>query len=91
MRTANRDVTYSHIHNCRYEVLDHILVSHDFVRGNPNHIGHILYQQIFNDHVIDETLKDEQRTNIESDHGQVVATLKLIPPSERGKKKYVSH
>jgi len=39
VRASDRDVTYSHIHNGRYEVLDHILVSQEFVRSNPNHIG----------------------------------------------------
>lgn len=29
----------AHIHNGRYEVLDHIFVSQEFVRSNPDHIG----------------------------------------------------
>lgn len=77
VRRSDRDVNYSHIHNGRYEVLDHILVSQHFVRTYQNHFGCIMYQQLFNDHLIDETLKDEKRTNIESDHAQVVAVIKL--------------
>jgi predicted extracellular nuclease len=87
VRTASRDVFYSHIHNGRYDVLDHVLVSQHFVRSYPKHVGYIQYQQIFNDHLVDETLKDEPRTNIESDHGQVVAAIKLLSETSRLKKR----
>ncbi len=77
VRTSDRDVTYSHIHNGRYENLDHILVSEEFVRQNPNHIGYVQFVQLFNDHLVDETLSDMPRKCWQSDHGQVVAMLKI--------------
>jgi endonuclease/exonuclease/phosphatase family metal-dependent hydrolase len=79
VRNSDRDVTYSHIHNGRYEVLDHVLVSQEFVRTNPNHIGYVQYLQMFNDHVVDETFTEEKRDNIKSDHGQIVASIKMYP------------
>jgi hypothetical protein len=72
----------SHIHNGRYEVLDHILVSQEFVRSNPNHIGYVQFLQLFNDHLVDETLTEEKRDNIASDHGQVVVQLKIYPKDQ---------
>jgi len=77
VRASDRDVTYTHIHNGRYEVLDHILVSQEFVRSNPKHIGYVQHIQIFNDHLIDATLSDEYQDLTQSDHGQVVAVIKL--------------
>ncbi len=35
VRASDRDVTFSHIHNGRYEVLDHILVSQVIISTNP--------------------------------------------------------
>jgi len=76
-RQSYRDVHYTHIHNGHYESLDHILVSQEFVRQNPNHVGYVEYVQVFNDHLIDDTLSEEEVPNWQSDHGQVVATVRL--------------
>jgi len=77
VRTSDRDVTYSHIHNGRYEVLDHILVSQEFVKSNPEHIGYVQFLQLFHDHLIDETLTEEKRDVTISDHAQIVASIKI--------------
>jgi endonuclease/exonuclease/phosphatase family metal-dependent hydrolase len=79
VRNSDRDVTYSHIFNGRYEVLDHVMVSQEFNRANPGHTGYVMYLQIFNDHLTDETLSDVRRDGTKSDHGQVVAHIKLYP------------
>ncbi len=57
-------------------MLDHVLVSQEFVRTNPNHIGYVQYLQMFNDHVVDETFTEEKRDNIKSDHGTDIKTLR---------------
>ena len=75
VRASDRDVTYSHIHNGRYEVLDHVLVSQDFVRSYPDHFGEVQYLQLFNDHLVDATLSDDFGDVCESDHGQVRLAL----------------
>ncbi len=82
VRASDRDVTYSHIHNGRYEVLDHVLVSQEFVRSNPGHLGYVMWLQIFNDHLVDETLCDDRRDVTHSDHGQVVAVIRLYARTE---------
>ena len=79
-RQSYRDVYYTHIHNGHYDSLDHILVSQEFVRQNPQRLGYVEYVKVFNDHLIDETLSDDRVPRWASDHGQVVATIQL----ERG-------
>ncbi len=80
-RQSYHDVYYTHLHNGHYDSLDHILVSQEFVRQNPQRLGYVEYVKVFNDHLIDETLSDERVPLWESDHGQVVTTIQL----ERGK------
>jgi endonuclease/exonuclease/phosphatase family metal-dependent hydrolase len=76
-RQSYRDAYYTHIHNGHYESLDHILVSQEFVHQNPKRLGQVEYVSTFNDHLIDETLSEEKVPVWQSDHGQVVATIRL--------------
>lgn len=79
-RQSYRDVYYTHLHNGHYDSLDHILVSQEFVRQNPQRLGFVEYVKNFNDHLIDDTLSDDRVPFWQSDHGQVVASIHL----ERG-------
>ena len=76
-RQSYRDAYYTHIYNGHYESLDHILVSQEFVHQNPKRLGEVEYVSILNDHLIDETLSDEKVPIWQSDHGQVVCTIRL--------------
>jgi predicted extracellular nuclease len=76
-RKSYNDYYYTHIHNGFYEALDHIMVSQELVRENPASIGSVNYVQIYNDHLLDETLTNEEVYPWKSDHGQVVANLEL--------------
>lgn len=76
-RQSYRDTYYTHIHNGHYECLDHILVSQEFVHQNPSHLGQVEYVSVLNDHLVDDTLSDEVVPMWQSDHGQVVATIRL--------------
>jgi endonuclease/exonuclease/phosphatase family metal-dependent hydrolase len=78
VRNSDRDVYYTHIHNGNYECLDHVYVSNHFIRTNPNNIAYIKYLQMYNDHLVDETISDEKQSVTESDHGQVVAVLRFF-------------
>ncbi|NPV00802.1 MAG: endonuclease/exonuclease/phosphatase family protein [Brevinematales bacterium] len=77
LRQSSRDVYFTHIYNGSYEVLDHIFVSQEFIRSNPNCIGNVEYMRLFNDHVIDRTLTKEDIPEWQSDHGQVLVSLSL--------------
>lgn len=76
-RQSMRDVTYTHIYNGRYLTLDHILVSRHFARANPDALGYVEYLRHYNDHLIDEALSNDKQQRTESDHGQVVVSLRL--------------
>jgi hypothetical protein len=77
LRQSSRDVYFTHIYNGSYEVLDHIFVSQEFIRSNPESIGHVEYMRLFNDYVIDRTLTKEDIPEWQSDHGQVLVSLSL--------------
>ena len=76
-RQSYGDFYYTHIYNGHYDSLDHIFVSEELVAQNPDRVGKVSYVSIFNDHLIDETLSDDEVELWKSDHGQVVATIKL--------------
>lgn len=76
-RVSYQDMYYTHIFNGYYESLDHIFVSDEFVQTNPKHVGYVEYVKVLNDHLIDETLSHNTMQKTQSDHGQVVATLRL--------------
>ncbi|MBC7973020.1 MAG: endonuclease/exonuclease/phosphatase family protein [Verrucomicrobia bacterium] len=68
---------YTHIHNGHHEALDQIMVSQEFVAEHPGRVGHVTSVSVFNDHLVDETLTHDGIEPWQSDHGQVVASIKL--------------
>lgn len=76
-RQSTRDIYYTHIFNGFYESLDHILVSQEFYSRNPNRVAELDYVQVLTDHLQDETQTMEDPGKLTSDHGQVVARLRL--------------
>lgn len=79
-RHHQRSVHYTHIHSGRFETLDHILVSEEFFPGNKGGLGAVEWVQVLNDHLLDERFVDgEGVPRTQSDHGQVVASIKLHP------------
>ena len=69
-----RDVAYTDIHEGRYETIDHILVSEEFNPDSRFAIGAVEEVHYFNDHI---TLEMPEA----SDHGQVMARIKLFGAS----------
>lgn len=76
-RESTRDTYFTHIFNGSYEALDHIMVSEEFHGPNPDRVGEIDYVQVFNDHIIDEMASFDDIPRTRSDHGQVVAKIRL--------------
>ncbi len=77
LQNTTRDVFFSHIHNHKYETLDHIMVSQEFYIHNPNRIGKVEYLHFYNDHLIDSMLITPENPRVFSDHGQLVVQIKL--------------
>jgi endonuclease/exonuclease/phosphatase family metal-dependent hydrolase len=76
-RKSYEDFYYTYIHNGHHDSLDHIMVSQEFVDVNPKRMGRVGYVSVFNDHLIDETLSNDEVEPWQSDHGQVVASIEL--------------
>jgi endonuclease/exonuclease/phosphatase family metal-dependent hydrolase len=80
-RLGYGDYYYTHIHNGHYDSLDHIMVSEEFSPRNRDRIGQVIYVSVYNDHLFDQTLLEDFIKRWKSDHGQVVTTIELNPPS----------
>jgi endonuclease/exonuclease/phosphatase family metal-dependent hydrolase len=76
-RRSFRDVFFTHIFNGHHESLDHVLLSEEFVEANPQRIGRFEYMRVLNDHLLDSTLSNDEIPVWQSDHGQVVVSIKL--------------
>lgn len=76
-RRSPESFAYSYIWNGRPELIDHIMVSQEFVREFPNRIGEVLNARVLTDHLVDETLTRDRKTRISSDHGVPVAEIIL--------------
>jgi endonuclease/exonuclease/phosphatase family metal-dependent hydrolase len=76
-RLGYGDHYYTHIHNGHYDSLDHIMVSEEFSAQNRDRIGRVTYVSVYNDHLFDQTLLEDNIEPWKSDHGQVVATIEL--------------
>ncbi|KQQ33887.1 endonuclease/exonuclease/phosphatase [Duganella sp. Leaf126] len=74
-RDRLRHVGYTHIHEGHYTTIDHVLVSEEFNPASPNAVGEVLDVTYLNDHL----LQDKPEA---SDHGQVLARLRLYPVGE---------
>ncbi|WP_437328680.1 endonuclease/exonuclease/phosphatase family protein [Sorangium sp. So ce381] len=72
-----RDVSYTHIFNGRYELLDHIFVSQEFFHRNPDRIATVRNTRIFNDHLQDErrAVNPGRGPSRRSDHGIPVTEI----------------
>ncbi|RDU24660.1 endonuclease/exonuclease/phosphatase family protein [Anaerosacchariphilus polymeriproducens] len=68
----------TYIYNGHYEELDHILLSQEFFFRNQERIGDLDFVHILDDHLIDNTLSKDKLPKWQSDHGQVVATIRFI-------------
>lgn len=72
-----RNVSYTHIFNGRYELLDHIFVSQEFFHRNPESIAVVRSTRIFNDHLQDErrVVNPDRGLSSRSDHGIPVTEI----------------
>ena len=66
-----RHVGFSSLHDGHYTTIDHILVSEEFNAALPNAIGEVVDVIYLNDHLVLELPQA-------SDHGQVVACIRLF-------------
>lgn len=67
----------THIYNGHYEELDHICVSQEFYFRNNDRIGDLEFVHVLDDHLKDSSLSSDNVPKWQSDHGQVVAAIRM--------------
>ncbi|MDV6345248.1 endonuclease/exonuclease/phosphatase family protein [Nitrosomonas sp. Is37] len=81
-RKSIENFYYTYIHNGHYESLDNIFVSNHFAELNSKRIGRIIDVRLYNDHVIDDKTSMDKKPIYIPDHGQVMANIDLLQPTQ---------
>lgn len=82
VRRSLRDVVYTAAFGGVYESLDQILLSRHFHPDFPGRIGEMAYFSVLNDHLTDGSHPEAPYNKLASDHGQIMAHLKIGPPGD---------
>lgn len=77
VRRSSRDMVYTAAFGGAYESIDQIFMSRHFMDGAPNQIGRMEYFSVFNDHLTDGSHAEAPYNKLASDHGQIMAHMKL--------------
>ena len=77
VRRSARDMVYTAAFGGVYESIDQIYMSRHFLAGSPGSIGEMEYFSVFNDHLTDGSHAEAPYNKLASDHGQIMAHMKL--------------
>jgi len=77
IQSSQRDMVYTSAFGGVYESIDQILMSHHFMPASPNPIGRMEYFSTFNDHITNGAHPDAPYNKLASDHGQIMAHMRL--------------
>lgn len=77
VRKSLRDMVYTSAFGGVYESLDQIYLSRHFHPDNGDRIGEMEYFSVFNDHLTDGSHAEAPYNKLASDHGQVMAHMKI--------------
>lgn len=78
IKKSQRDMVYTSAFGGVYESIDQILMSQHFIEGSANAIGIMDYFSVFNDHITDGAHADAPYNKLASDHGQIMAHMRLV-------------
>lgn len=78
VRKSLRDMVYTAAFGGVYESLDQILMSRHFHPDYKHKIGEMEYLSVFNDHLTDGSHPEAPYNKLASDHGQVMAHIRLL-------------
>jgi hypothetical protein len=76
VRKSLRDMVYTSAFGGVFESIDQILLSRHFTDGKGQ-IGEMSYFSVFNDHLTDGSHEEAPYNKLASDHGQIMAHLRL--------------
>ena len=77
VRRSLRDMIYTAAFGGVYESLDQVYMSRHFHPDNPDRVGDMEYFSVFNDHLTDGSHPEAPYNKLASDHGQVMAHMRL--------------
>ena len=78
VRKSLRDMIFTSAFGGVYESIDQILLSQNFHPDNPDRIGEMEYLSVFNDHLTDGSHPEAPYNKLASDHGQLMAHIRLV-------------
>lgn len=78
VRKSLRDMVYTSAFGGVYESIDQILMSRHFSPDNPDAIGEMDYFTALNDHLTDGSHAEAPFNKLASDHGQIMAHMRLF-------------
>jgi hypothetical protein len=77
IRRSLRDMVYTASFGGVYESIDQIYMSRHFLPGNPDTLGEMEYFSVLNDHLTDGSHPEAPYNKLASDHGQIMAHIRL--------------
>ncbi len=77
VRKSLRDMVYTSAFGGNFESIDQILMSRHFTPDWKGHIGEMAYFSVLNDHLTDGSHPEAPYNKLASDHGQIMATIRL--------------
>ena len=78
VRKSRRDMIYTSAFGGVFESIDQIYLSRHFHPDNPERLGEMEYFSVFNDHLTDGSHPEAPYNKLASDHGQIMAHLRLF-------------
>ncbi|MEX3014267.1 endonuclease/exonuclease/phosphatase family protein [Gymnodinialimonas hymeniacidonis] len=76
-RKSRRDMVFTSAFGGVYESIDQIFMSRHFLPENPDRIGEMEYFSVLNDHMTDGSHPEAPYNKLASDHGQIMAHMRL--------------
>lgn len=77
VRKSLRDMVYTAAFGGTYESIDQIFMSRHFLPETPDRIGEMAYFSVLNDHLTDGSHPEAPYNKLASDHGQIMAHMRL--------------
>ena len=77
VKKSLRDMVFTSAFGGVYESIDQILMSRHFLPEWDGHIGQMEYFSVLNDHLTDGSHPEAPYNKLASDHGQIMATIKM--------------
>jgi endonuclease/exonuclease/phosphatase family metal-dependent hydrolase len=82
VRKSLRDMVYTSAFGGVFESIDQILMSRHFHPDYPTKLGEMEYFSVLNDHLTDGSHAEAPYNKLASDHGQIIAHMRLGPAKD---------